>query len=123
MRVPTIDEERERALSRQRHPLVTERKRIAAMGRSLLAMHNIHVKGKWWKVRTWTAMKLAALDWVIERFKVYILIIGPLAAQETKLTAAIQGRADTENSEGSGRAALEVSRRELGDSELLTLWN
>ena len=49
VRIPTVDEERERAITRQRQQLVRERQRLAAMGRSLLAMHNIHVTGKWWK--------------------------------------------------------------------------
>lgn len=48
-RVPTAEEERERAISRQRQQLVRERLRLQAMGRSLLAMHGIHVSGKWWQ--------------------------------------------------------------------------
>lgn len=43
VRVPSEEEERERALSRQRQQLVRERQRLQAMGRSLLAMHGIHV--------------------------------------------------------------------------------
>ncbi len=49
VRVPSEEEERERAFSRQRQQLVRERQRLQAMGRSLLAMHGIHVSGKWWK--------------------------------------------------------------------------
>ncbi len=48
VRVPSEEEERERAISRQRGQLVRERQRLQAMGRSLLAMHGIHVTGKWW---------------------------------------------------------------------------
>ena len=51
VRVPSEEEERERALSRQRGQLVRERQRLQAMGRSLLEMHGIHVTGKWWKGR------------------------------------------------------------------------
>ncbi len=46
VRIPTVDEERERAITRQRQQLVLERQRLAAMGRSLLATHNIHVTRK-----------------------------------------------------------------------------
>ena len=51
VRVPTEEEERERAMSRQRQQLVRERQRLAAMGRSLLghARHSRHravVEGK-----------------------------------------------------------------------------
>ena len=37
VRVPSEDEERERAFSRQRQQLVRERQRLQAMGRSLLS--------------------------------------------------------------------------------------
>jgi transposase len=57
VRVPSEEEERERAMSRQRQQLVRERQRLAAMGRSLLAMHNIHVTGRWWKGKAWARIK------------------------------------------------------------------
>lgn len=53
VRVPSEEEERERAISRQRGQLVRERQRLQAMGRSLLAMHGIHVTGKWWTGKAW----------------------------------------------------------------------
>ena len=48
MRVPSEDEERDRAFTRQRQQIVRERQRLQAMGLSLLASHGIHVTGKWW---------------------------------------------------------------------------
>ena len=57
VRVPSEEEERERAMSRQRQQLVRERQRLAAMGRSLLAMHNIHVTGRWWKGKACACIK------------------------------------------------------------------
>ncbi len=59
VRIPTVDEERERAMSRQCQQLMRERQRVAGMGRRLLAMHNIHVTGKCgrvkrgWRSRCW----------------------------------------------------------------------
>ncbi len=47
VRVPSEDEERDRAFTRQRQQIVRERQRLQAMGRSLLASHGIHVTGKW----------------------------------------------------------------------------
>lgn len=49
VRVLSEEEERERALSRQRQQVVRERQRLQAMGRSLLAMHGMHVDDKWRK--------------------------------------------------------------------------
>lgn len=46
VRVPSENEERDRAFTRQRQQIVRERQRLQAMGRSLLASHGIHVTGK-----------------------------------------------------------------------------
>ena len=116
VRIPTVDEERERAITRQRQQLVRERQRLAAMGRSLLAMHNIHVTGKWWKGKAWIALKILAPAWVIERLEVFIVILGPLEEQEVKLMRAIQEAAQEQKiPRGVGPLTFEILRREVGD--------
>jgi transposase len=116
VRIPTVDEERERAITRQRQQLVRERQRLAAMGRSLLATHNIHVTGKWWKGKAWTAIKMKAPAWVIERLEVFIVILGPLEEQEMKLMRAIQEAAQEQKiPRGVGPLTFEILRREVGD--------
>lgn len=66
VRVPTEDEERDRAftrITRQRQKIVRERQPLQSMGRSLLASHGIHVKGKWCKGKkgkTWRAIQAEA---------------------------------------------------------------
>jgi transposase len=115
VRIPTVDEERERAITRQRQQLVRERQRLAAMGRSLLAMHNIHVTGKWWKGKAWIALKILAPAWVIERLEVFIVILGPLEEQEAKLTNAIQEAAQEQKiPRGVGPLTFEILRWETG---------
>ena len=49
VRIPTVDEERERAMSRQRQQFMRERQRVAGMGRGLLALHNIHPELRSWR--------------------------------------------------------------------------
>ena len=116
VRVPSEEEERERAISRQRGQLVRERQRLQAMGRSLLAMHGIHVTGKWWKGKTWAMIRSEALAWVVERLKVYIRLIEPVEAEERKLTEAIQESAlGNKIPKGVGPLSFEVLRREVGD--------
>ena len=116
IRIPTVDEEREGAITRQRQQLVRERQRLAAMGRSLLATHNIHVTGKWWKGKAWTAIKVQAPAWVIERLEVFIVILGPLEEQEVKLMRAIQEAAQEQKiPRGVGPLTFEILRREVGD--------
>ncbi len=116
VRVPSEEEERERTLSRQRQQLVRERQRLQAMGRSLLAMHGIHVTGKWWKGKTWAMIGSEAPEWVVERLEIFIRLIEPVEAEERKLTEAIQEAArDRKIPKGVGPLSFEVLRREVGD--------
>jgi transposase len=46
VRIPAVEEKRERAISRLRQQIIRERQRFAGMGHRLLALHNIHVTGK-----------------------------------------------------------------------------
>ena len=86
------------------------------MGRSLLAMHGIHVTGKWWKGETWAMIRSGAPAWVVGRLEIFIKLIGPVEAEERKLTEAIgeaaQGR---KIPKGVGPLSFEVLRREVGD--------
>jgi transposase len=118
VRVPTQEEERERAFTRQRQQIVRERQRVQAMGRGLLASHGIHVSGKWWKGKTWGIVRSKAPEWVIERLKVYIRLIEPMEAEEKAMTVAIQeaGReAGVKIPRGVGPLTFEGLRREVGD--------
>jgi len=116
VRVPTAEEERERAISRQRQQLVRERQRLQAMGRSLLAMHGIHVSGKWWQGKTWSKIRSEAPEWVIERLEVFSRLIAPLEAESAKLTSEIEeAAADQKIPKGVGPLTFEVLRREVGD--------
>jgi transposase len=116
VRVPTKEEERERAFSRQRQQLMRERQRLQAMGRSLLSSHGIHVTGRWWKGATWKQIRDEAPDWVIERLEVFIRLITPVETEEKALTEAIEeaGR-QTKIPKGVGPLSFEVLRREVGD--------
>src|SRR5439155_1062683 len=56
VRVPTEEEERSRAIHRQREQLVGARKRLEAQGRSLMVNHGIEPVQNWWKPRTFAAL-------------------------------------------------------------------
>ena len=118
VRVPSEDEERDRAFTRQRQQIVRERQRLQAIGRSLLASHGIHVTGKWWTGKTWRAIESEAPEWVLERLAVYIRLIEPMETEEKAMTTAIQeaGReAEAKIPRGVGPLTFEVLRREVGD--------
>ena len=59
--------------------------------------------------------KLEAPGWVVERLEVFIKLIGPVEAEERKLTEAIQAACDLKIPKGVGPLSFEVLRREVGD--------
>ena len=116
VRIPTVDEERERAMSRQRQQLMRERQRVARMSRGLFALHDIHDIGKWWKGKAWAAIKVLVPEWVIGLLEVFIKILNPLDEQELKLMHQLQEAAkEGEISRGVGPLTFEILRREVGD--------
>src|SRR6266496_6319359 len=56
VRVPSEEEERSRAIHRQREQLVGARKRLEAQGRSLMVNHGLEPVQNWWKPRTFAAL-------------------------------------------------------------------
>jgi hypothetical protein len=62
VRVPTEEEERSRAIHRQREQLVGARKRLEAQGRSLMVNHGLEPVQNWWKPRTFAALTVPQVD-------------------------------------------------------------
>ena len=56
----------------------------------MIALHNIHVTGKWWKGKAWAAIKAQAPEWAIEMLEVFITILTPLEEQELMLMHQLQ---------------------------------
>src|SRR6266481_1327114 len=56
VRVPSEEEERSRAIHRQREQLVRTRKRLEAQGRSLMVNHGLEPVQNWWRPRTFAAL-------------------------------------------------------------------
>lgn len=71
----------ERALSRQHQQLLLEWQQLQRLVRNLLAMHGIHLGGKWWKGKTWAMIRSEAPAWVMERIKAFIVLIQPVAPE------------------------------------------
>jgi transposase len=57
IRVPTLEEEQQRALSRHREQLQKDRQCHEAQGRSLMLYLGLRIKGQWWKERFWEIIK------------------------------------------------------------------
>lgn len=116
VRVPSEEEEEERALWRQRQQLVRERQRLAAMGRSLLAMRGIHVSGRWWKGRTWARIEEQAPPAVKDQLERFVRLIEAVEAEVNALTEAVEGACEAASlPRGIGPLTFEALRREVGD--------
>jgi transposase len=113
VRIPTEEEERARAVHRQREQLVKVRKQLEGQGRSLMVNHGIERVKNWWKQRAFAA--LVVPDWMKE----LLLNTQPilLAVQEkiAALTLQLQGAAESTQPRGLGKMTSVIINREIGD--------
>ena len=94
---PAEEEERSRAIHRQREQLVEARKRLEAQGRSLLVNHGLEPVQNWWKPRTFAALAGAAVD---ER----------VASQQPTDPARVTGKDRPANAATAKRCHSQISR-------------
>jgi transposase len=113
VRVPTEEEERSRAIHRQREQLVGARKRLEAQGRSLLVNHGVEPVQNWWKPRTFAA--LAVPQWMRELLLNSQPILLALQEKIALLTLQLQSAAAPNQPRGLGKMTSVVIDREIGD--------
>ena len=114
VRVPTQEEERSRAIHRQREQLVGARKRLEAQGRSLIVNHGLEPVQNWWKPRTFAA--LAVPQWMRELLLNSQPILLALQEKIAALTLQLQAAAlPNEQPRGLGKMTSVVIDREIGD--------
>jgi transposase len=113
VRVPTEEEERSRAIHRQREQLVGARKRLEAQGRSLMVNHGFEPVQKWWKPRTFAA--LPAPQWMRELLSNSQSILLALQEKIAALTLQLQRAAAPNQPRGLGLMTSVVIDREIGD--------
>src|SRR6266550_6340167 len=101
VRVPTEEEERSRAIHRQREQLVKVRKQLEAQGRSLMVNHGLEPVQNWWKPRTFAA--LPAPQWMKELLANSQPIIVALQQKIAALTVQLQSAASPPQPCGLGR--------------------
>ena len=114
VRVPTEQEEQDRAQSRHREQLQKDRQTHEAQGRSLLLYQGRRVRGQWWKERAWARLRKQLPDWLsalLENLRVLILSVDALLQ---KVSLQIQNQAPGQP-KGFGLLTSEVLRREVLD--------
>jgi transposase len=113
VRVPTEEEERARAIHRQREQLVGARKRLEAQGRSLMVNHGLDPVQKWWKPRTFAALPVPR--WMRELLGNSQPIVLVLQEKIAALTLQLQSAAAPNQPRGLGKMTSVVIDREIGD--------
>jgi transposase len=100
VRVPTEQEQRSRAIHRQRQ-LVGARKRLEAQGRSLMVNHGVEPVQNWWKPRTFAALPVP--QWMRELLLNSQPILLSLQEKIAALTVQLQSAAAPNQPCGLGR--------------------
>jgi transposase len=113
VRVPTEEEERSRAIHRQREQLVGARKRLEAQGRSLMVNHGLEPVQNWWKPHTFVALDVP--QWMRELLLNSQPILLALQEKIAALTLQLQSAAASNQPRGLGKMTSVVIDREIGD--------
>src|SRR5437870_4029487 len=100
VRVPTEQEEQQRAIHRQREQLVKARKQLEAQGRSLMVNHGLEPVKSWWKRGNFGALQVP--KWMRELLLNSQPILLVLQEKIAALTIQLQGAADAQQPRGLG---------------------
>src|SRR5207248_6801802 len=98
VRVPTEEEEQNRAIHRQREQLVKTRKVLEAQGRSLMVNHGMEPVQQWWKRRAFA--QLSVPEWMKELLSQSQPILLLLEEKIHALTVQLQAVADPKQPRG-----------------------
>jgi transposase len=117
VRIPSRQEEEQRAAGRFREQLCKEMRRIGAMGRSLLLQREMAVRGRWWRGKSWQRVTQAMPCWVVHQLEIWKEFLEQLekriGQQERQLRATV-GAAEPVLF-GEGELTHVLLRRELMD--------
>jgi transposase len=113
VRVPSEAEEQLRAIHRQREQLVKARKQLEAQGRSLMVNHGIEPVQRWWKPRTFAALRVP--QWMKALLSNSQPILAALQEKIRALTVQLQAAARAKQPRGLGALTSVVIDREIGN--------
>jgi transposase len=113
VRVPTEQEEQQRAIHRQREQLVKARKQLEAQGRSLMVNHGLEPVKSWWKPHTFAALDVP--QWMRELLGNSQPILLALQEKIGALTLQLQVAAASKQPRGLGAMTSVIIDREIGD--------
>jgi transposase len=113
VRVPTEEQEHQRALPRQREQLVKVRKVLEAQGRSLMVNHGIEPVKNWWKRHNFAALPVPS--WMKELLENTQPILMALQGKIHALTVQLEAAAQLKQPRGLGKMTSVIVDREIGN--------
>ena len=118
VRVPTKAQEQARIGSRQHDALVQERKRIAAMGNSLLLSQDYGSWKNWWRPKAFDSLSQLAAPWVLKQQKRWVKILGELDQQIQQAKVELSQQCQGPRPKGMGAPSLAQLNAEVLDWNL-----
>jgi transposase len=114
VRVPSLQEEEARAISRHREQLCRHRQRLEQQGRSLLLYNGLRSDGRWWKPLFWKQLLPKLSPTLCSLLTVTRDLVLAINQQVDAATLRVQQEAKPQPV-GFGALTSEVLRREIGD--------
>jgi len=123
VRVPTLDQEQRRVLTRQRKQLQQQRLSVATQGRSLVLTQGIAISNLWWNARLWKQHQETLPGWLIEHLKIFHRIIVAIDQEMEQLDSRISlQNQDQPKPKGLGAHTLAVIENEMVDWTRFSSW-
>jgi transposase len=119
VRVPEVEQEQRRAITRQRDALVNEVRRLGAMGRSHGMSYGHDINGRWWRTRAWKAVTQNMSAFLQSLLEPLQALLVQLEEHIKKLTGQITAKATEAKKRPKGLGALTA---QIIDNEVLD-WN
>ena len=117
VRVPEVEQEQRRLITRQREGFVREVRRLGAMGRSHGMSQGYEVNGQWWRKRAWSVLSQRMpqhLKDLLEPLRELLVKLEELIAQRTK-QIEVKATAATARPKGLGALTERIIENEVLD--------
>ena len=115
VRAPSLEQERERALSRQRDTLAKERKRLQNVGTSAALYHGVDLQPDWWKPKVFETLKKTLPDFLLAILAPYQAVLETLHRQLREATGREERKAARPLPVGLGALTASVLDQEFVD--------
>src|SRR5499427_1707484 len=118
VRVPSLEQEQARLVSRQHDQLVEERKRLGAQGNALLLSQGFGSWKNWWRPKAFSRLEQLLPAWLFEMLRTWVDLLRALDEKIQAAKAALTKRCSGPRPKGAGANSLVQLQSEVLDWEL-----